>query len=169
MGRLPVRSGNGCLILLFRARHQSSLSSPLICSGLRTNFLRRLCIIRTVLKIVRRAIIVMAVNIVIDNSPIFGPPDLSAGFKLMGFCAKILDAPPRIFNNLTLPADVAELADAQASGACGLRPVEVRLLSSAVNSHSGITWHLLIQYICAGLNHLFRYHAKTQTSKNRTI
>ena len=28
-------------------------------------------------------------------------------------------------------ADVAELADAQASGACGLRPVEVRLLSSA--------------------------------------
>ena len=30
-------------------------------------------------------------------------------------------------------ADVAELADAQASGACGLRLVEVRLLSSAVN------------------------------------
>ncbi len=30
------------------------------------------------------------------------------------------------------PADVAELADAQASGACGLRPVEVRLLSSAL-------------------------------------
>ena len=30
-------------------------------------------------------------------------------------------------------ADVAELADAQASGACGLRPVEVRLLSSALN------------------------------------
>ena len=29
-------------------------------------------------------------------------------------------------------ADVAELADAQASGACGLRPVEVRVLSSAV-------------------------------------
>ena len=29
-------------------------------------------------------------------------------------------------------ADVAELADAQASGACGLRLVEVRLLSSAV-------------------------------------
>ena len=28
-------------------------------------------------------------------------------------------------------ADVAELADAQASGACGLRLVEVRLLSSA--------------------------------------
>ena len=31
------------------------------------------------------------------------------------------------------PADVAELADAQASGACGLRLVEVRLLSSALN------------------------------------
>ena len=30
-------------------------------------------------------------------------------------------------------ADVAELADAQASGACGLRLVEVRLLSSALN------------------------------------
>ncbi len=29
-------------------------------------------------------------------------------------------------------ADVAELADAQASGACGLRLVEVRLLSSAL-------------------------------------
>jgi hypothetical protein len=29
-------------------------------------------------------------------------------------------------------ADVAELADAQASGACGLWPVEVRLLSSAL-------------------------------------
>ncbi len=30
-------------------------------------------------------------------------------------------------------ADVAELADAQASGACGLRLVEVRLLSSALS------------------------------------
>ena len=30
-------------------------------------------------------------------------------------------------------ADVAELADAQASGACELRLVEVRLLSSAFN------------------------------------
>ena len=30
-------------------------------------------------------------------------------------------------------ADVAELADAQASGACELRLVEVRLLSSAVH------------------------------------
>jgi hypothetical protein len=29
-------------------------------------------------------------------------------------------------------ADVAELADAQASGACGGNPVEVRVLSSAV-------------------------------------
>ena len=29
-------------------------------------------------------------------------------------------------------ADVAELADAQASGACGIKPVEVRLLSSAI-------------------------------------
>lgn len=28
-------------------------------------------------------------------------------------------------------ADVAELADAQASGVCGLMPVEVRILSSA--------------------------------------
>ena len=33
-----------------------------------------------------------------------------------------------------LTADVAELADAQASGACGLRPVEVRLLSSAMKN-----------------------------------
>lgn len=74
----------------------------------------------------------MAVNIVIGNSPIFGPSNLSAGFKLMIFCAKILDEPPRIFDNQSLPADVAELADAQASGACGLRPVEVRLLSSAI-------------------------------------
>ena len=71
----------------------------MICSGLGINFLLRLCIIRTVLKIVRRVIIVMAVNIVIASSPIFGPPNLSAGFKLMGFCAKILDVPPRIFNN----------------------------------------------------------------------
>jgi hypothetical protein len=31
-------------------------------------------------------------------------------------------------------ADVAELADAQASGACALWGVEVRLLSSALNS-----------------------------------
>ena len=30
-------------------------------------------------------------------------------------------------------ADVAELADAQASGACALRGVEVRLLSSALS------------------------------------
>jgi hypothetical protein len=30
------------------------------------------------------------------------------------------------------PADVAELADAQASGACSLMGVEVRLLSSAL-------------------------------------
>ncbi len=33
-----------------------------------------------------------------------------------------------------LTADVAELADAQASGACGLRLVEVRLLSSAMKN-----------------------------------
>ena len=35
-------------------------------------------------------------------------------------------------------ADVAELADAQASGACGGNPVEVRLLSSALSSLHGI-------------------------------
>ena len=93
MGRLPVRSGNGCVMLLFRPRHKSGLSSPLICSGLWINFLR-LCIIRTVLKIARRAIIVMTVNIVIDNSPIFGPPNLSAGFKLMGFSQKYLTPRP---------------------------------------------------------------------------
>ncbi len=35
---------------------------------------------------------------------------------------------------LALAADVAELADAQASGACGLKPVEVQLLSSALRA-----------------------------------
>ncbi len=70
---------------------------------LRINFLLRPRIIRTVLKVVRRDIIVMVANIVIDKSPIFGPPGLSAGFKLISFCAKILDEPVRIFNNLILP------------------------------------------------------------------
>ena len=38
-----------------------------------------------------------------------------------------------------LAADVAELADAQASGACGGNPVEVRLLSSAL-THNALFW-----------------------------
>ncbi len=49
--------------------------------------------------------------------------------------AKILDQILEIPDNYLSVADVAELADAQASGACALRGVEVRLLSSAVNSH----------------------------------
>lgn len=32
------------------------------------------------------------------------------------------------------PAEVAELADAQDSGSCGVTPVEVRVLSSATES-----------------------------------
>ena len=44
---------------------------------------------------------------------------------------KPLDEVAAIGHNQPGFADVAELADAQASGACGLRPVEVRLLSSA--------------------------------------
>ncbi len=94
MGRLPIRSGNGCVILLFRPRHQSSLSSPLICSGLRINFLLRLCIIRTVLKIVLGAIIVIAVIIVIDNSPIFGPPIYWPVLSLWSFAQKYLTPRP---------------------------------------------------------------------------
>src|SRR6478735_9380026 len=34
------------------------------------------------------------------------------------------------------PAAVAELVDAQASGACGLRPVEVQVLSAALASRT---------------------------------
>lgn len=47
-------------------------------------------------------------------------------------------------------ADVAELADAQASGACGLRPVEVRLLSSALTCPKSQKSSLLAS------NHIFR-------------
>lgn len=39
----------------------------------------------------------------------------------------------KIADNYYRFADVAELADAQASEACGLMPVEVQLLSSALN------------------------------------
>lgn len=39
---------------------------------------------------------------------------------------------------LRKPADVAELADAQASGACGLTLVKVQLLSSALSSREKI-------------------------------
>ena len=39
---------------------------------------------------------------------------------------------------LIAAAGVAELADAQASGACELRLVEVRLLSSAVPPQTGL-------------------------------
>ena len=44
---------------------------------------------------------------------------------------KMLDYAGQNANNTLVSADVAELADAQASGACGLTPLEVRLLSSA--------------------------------------
>ena len=40
-------------------------------------------------------------------------------------------------------ADVAELADAQASGACALRGVEVRLLSSALDLNRTTVVHSL--------------------------
>jgi hypothetical protein len=48
-------------------------------------------------------------------------------------------------------ADVAELADAQASGACGLRPVEVRLLSSAFNNRpftKAVIPKLALNWLC---------------------
>ena len=35
-------------------------------------------------------------------------------------------------STLVLPADVAKLADAQDSGSCGVTPMEVRFLSSAL-------------------------------------
>ncbi len=37
-------------------------------------------------------------------------------------------------STLVLPADVAKLADAQDSGSCGVTPMEVRFLSSALKS-----------------------------------
>jgi hypothetical protein len=51
--------------------------------------------------------------------------------EVLIYCSKGLDAKTRISDNLCT-ADVAELADAQASGACALRGVEVRVLSSAL-------------------------------------
>ena len=47
-------------------------------------------------------------------------------------------------------ADVAELADAQASGACALRGVEVRLLSSAVDV-TVREWTVLVANMIAGV------------------
>ena len=43
-------------------------------------------------------------------------------------------------------ADVAELADAQASGACGGNPVEVRLLSSAFSNLQKYSWGLFFYF-----------------------
>ena len=59
-------------------------------------------------------------------------PNGSPPQDLTGFVPKILDDAPEIPDNYVSVADVAELADAQASGACALRGVEVRLLSSAI-------------------------------------
>ena len=50
----------------------------------------------------------------------------------MGLCVKGLDETAKISDNQVFAADVAELADAQASGACVPWDVEVRLLSSAL-------------------------------------
>ena len=53
------------------------------------------------------------------------------GFPGQKIWPKMLDYAGQNANNTVVSADVAELADAQASGACGLTLVEVRLLSSA--------------------------------------
>ncbi len=74
-----------------------------------------------------------------------------------GVYAIILDETAEIRDNWTPAADVAELADAQASGACGLRLVEVRLLSSAFSTP------LLAKY------RLFAHLSKAAQIKHPTI